>query len=302
MSILVPPATSRRLKRSLTIGMATYDDYDGVYFTIQALRMYHHEVMEHVELVVIDNNPEGACAASLRALENDIENFRYIPNAEVSGTAVRDKLFGEAAGEFVLCMDCHVLLIPSSLARLLAYFNENPETPDLIQGPLLADGLNRIATHFKPQWYSGMYGTWAYDERGRNPNGDPFEIPMQGLGLFACRKSAWPGFNPEFCGFGGEEGYIHEKFRQRGAPTLCLPFLRWLHRFNRPLGVPYRNTWRDRFRNYIIGFTELQLPMNDFLAHMTELLGQAEVEKLLAELEKELGSIPVLTGGLTKNG
>jgi hypothetical protein len=42
--------------------------------------------------------------------------------------------------------------------------------------------------------------------------------------------------------------------------------------------------------------------MNDFLAHMTELLGQAEVEKLLAELEKELGSIPVLTGGLTKNG
>jgi hypothetical protein len=25
----------------LTIGMATYDDYDGVYFTLQSLRMYH---------------------------------------------------------------------------------------------------------------------------------------------------------------------------------------------------------------------------------------------------------------------
>ena len=25
----------------LTVGMTTYDDYDGVYFTLQALRLYH---------------------------------------------------------------------------------------------------------------------------------------------------------------------------------------------------------------------------------------------------------------------
>ncbi len=25
----------------LTIGMSTYDDFDGVYFTLQSLRMYH---------------------------------------------------------------------------------------------------------------------------------------------------------------------------------------------------------------------------------------------------------------------
>jgi hypothetical protein len=295
------PAIARRLQRRLTIGMATYDDYDGVYFTIQALRMYHHEVMEFAELVVIDNHPDGACANSLRALENAIDNFRYIPNTEVSGTAVRDKLFSEAAGEFVLCIDCHVLLIPNSLSRLLAYFNAYPETPDLLQGPLLFDGLNRIATHFKPQWCAGMYGTWAYDERGRNPNGEPFDIPMQGLGLFACRKSAWPGFNPKFRGFGGEEGYIHEKFRQRGARTLCLPFLRWLHRFNRPLGVPYRITWDDRFRNYIIGFRELQQPFDELLAHMTELLGPVESKRLLSEFEKELGYIPVSNETLLHN-
>ena len=30
----------------LTIGMATYDDFDGVYFTIQSLRLHHAEVME----------------------------------------------------------------------------------------------------------------------------------------------------------------------------------------------------------------------------------------------------------------
>ena len=53
-----------------------------------------------------------------------------------------------------------------------------------------------------------------------------FEIPMQGLGLFACRRAAWVGFNTRFRGFGAEEGYIHEKTRQHGGRTLCLPFLR----------------------------------------------------------------------------
>ncbi|MGL1784034.1 hypothetical protein ACSTG0_23510, partial [Vibrio parahaemolyticus] len=84
------------------------------------------------------------------------------------------------------------------------------------------------------------------DPAGAEPDLPPFEIPMQGMGLFACRRDAWAGFNPDFRGFGGEEGYIHEKFRQRGGKVLCLPFLRWMHRFNRPLGLPYPNVWADR--------------------------------------------------------
>ncbi len=42
----VPQATPRGTKKKLTIGMATYDDYDGVYFSIQALRLYHNEIVE----------------------------------------------------------------------------------------------------------------------------------------------------------------------------------------------------------------------------------------------------------------
>ena len=77
---------------------------------------------------------------------------------------------------------------------------------------------------------------------------------MQGLGLFACRREAWPGFNPRFRGFGGEEGYLHEKVRRNGGRVLCLPALGWTHRFARPLGPPYRPTWEDRVRNYRIGW------------------------------------------------
>jgi hypothetical protein len=112
---------------------------------------------------------------------------------------------------------------------------------------------------------------------------------MQGLGLFACRRDAWLGFNPEFRGFGGEEGYIHEKFRKAGRRVLCLPFLRWVHRFGRPLGVPYRNKWEDRIRNYVIGFGELGVPTDDLEAHFKELLGAPVAERIFADIRAELG-------------
>ncbi len=172
---------------------------------------------------------------------------------------MRDFIFEEAAGTFVLCMDCHVLFPAGTLKRLFDYFEVHPDTNDLLQGPLVFDNLQRLGTHFEPVWSEGMFGRWGLDERGQNPDGEPFDIPMQGLGVFACRRLAWPGFNKRFRGFGGEEGYIHEKFRQAGGRTLCLPFFRWLHRFGRPLGIPYRNNWEDRFHNYFVGFREIGL-------------------------------------------
>jgi hypothetical protein len=234
----IPSPTPRKSPKKLTIGMATYDDYDGVYFTLQALRLYHPEILDHTEFLVIDNHPDGACAQHLKNLENAIPSYRYVPEGEISGTAIRDWIFREAGGDFVLCMDCHVFIVHGALKRLIDYFDAHPGTGDLLQGPLLYDDLTSISTHFRPEWRSGMYGVWEKSDAGADIDGAPFDIPMQGLGLFACRRAAWPGFNPEFRGFGGEEGYIHEKFRRAGGRTLCLPFLRWMHRFTRPLGTP----------------------------------------------------------------
>ena len=70
--------------------------------------------------------------------------------------------------------------------------------------------------------------TWAEARRDLPLDAEPFEIPMHGLGLFACRKEAWPGFNPRLSGFGGEEGYLHQKIRNRGGRVYCMPFLRWM--------------------------------------------------------------------------
>jgi Glycosyl transferase family 2 len=288
--VAIPAPTPRRNKAKLTIGMATYDDYDGVYFSLQALRLYHPEILDQTEFVVIDNHPHGTCAEALKAFENWFPNYRYVPENMRSGTAVRNAVFAEASGDFVLCMDCHVLIIPGAVKRLLEYFDRNDETLDLLQGPLLYDDLKKIATHFSPVWGAGMYGRWDDNGLAADPDAEPFDIPMQGLGLFACRRAAWPGFNPAFRGFGAEEGYIHEKFRRAGGRTLCLPFLRWVHRFRRPQGVPYRNDLRDRMWNYTIGFRELSLPTGELQAHFRELLGANVADAIFAEIEDELSS------------
>ena len=287
----VPAPTPRRGTPRLTIGMATYDDYDGVYFSLQALRLYHPEIVDETEFIVVDNHPSGSCADALKALEHHIPNYRYVPESVRSGTAVKGRVFEEAAGEFVLCMDCHVFVVPGAMARLLRYFSENPATPDLLQGPLLRDDLKGVSTHFRPEWSSGMFGVWDDNGLAADPDAPPFEIPMQGMGLFACRRSAWLGFNEAFRGFGGEEGYIHEKFRRAGARTLCLPFLRWVHRFNRPMGLPYRNILEDRIWNYLVGFREFDLPTTEMEEHFRRLIGEPKGGKVLAFLKQKASRV-----------
>jgi len=279
--------TVRRYRKRLTVGMATYDDYDGVYFTLQSLRLHHPDVADDIEFVVVDNNPEGACGIHLKALEKKVQHYRYIPIRERGGTAVRDYVMAEASSDFVLNLDCHVLVAPGAVARLIQYFEANQDTRDLLQGPLVYDDMITLSTHMNEEWRQGMYGAWGTDPRGLDLDATPFDIPMQGLGLYACRRSAWQGYNPAFRGFGGEEGYIHEKFRQAGGRTLCLPFLRWMHRFVRPLGVPYKISWEDRIRNYLVGFDELGLPLEPVLAHFREYLGQS-AEGLLESAQEYL--------------
>jgi hypothetical protein len=267
----MPELTTPCEPRHLCVGMATFDDFDGVWFTIQAIRLFHPEVTDRLAFLIVDNHPEGAAAASLKALENWIPFLRYVPFHGYCGTSVRDLIFREADADIVCCVDSHVLLQPGALAALVRWFDDHPDSGDLIQGPLLGDGLDGpTASHFEPVWGAGMYGQWALDKRVAEPEGEPFEIGMQGLGLFACRREAWPGLNPRFRGFGGEEGYLHEKVRRAGGRVLCHPAVGWAHRFTRPAGPPYPTSWEDRLRNYLIGWSEIGWDTTTVEAHFRE--------------------------------
>jgi hypothetical protein len=310
----------------LTIGMAHFDDFDGVYFSIQALRMYHE--LDDVEIIVVDNSPDSNHGKSVKNLMNWIPNSKYIEMKESTGTTqTRQRVFNEASGDAVLCMDCHVLLDKDAILKLIEFYKSNPDTKNLYSGPMLYDNLKNFTTHFNLYWRSEMWGTWgsAYKcscgniysknnegkactmelhpqtivdnkcscgetltfsyELGTNPNDEPFEIPAQGLGLFTCMKHAWLGFNPDMRGFGGEEGYIHEKFRQAGHKAICLPFLRWLHRFGRPDGVKYPLTRHNKVRNYVLGFSELGLVLEPVRTHFVDsgMFPAQEWDKVLTE-------------------
>lgn len=286
----IPTPSDRDGTCKLTIGMATYDDYDGVYFSIQAVRLFHPEILDQIEFIIIDNNPSGPCGPELKKLERAVPNLRYFPEGVVVGSTIKDRVFTKANGTFVLCMDSHVMFPPGTLQRLIDYFDANPETQNLLQGPLVYDDLKSTSSDWTVAvWSQGMLGKWHSDERARSPDNPPFEIEAQGMGVFACRKDAWPGFNPLFRGFGGEEVYIHGKFRKRGNKTLCLPFLRWLHRFGRPMGISYPNKWDDRIRNGLIGYDELGWDTTALVAHFQELLGTATANRIIHQVCEEFG-------------
>ena len=283
------------MSTKLTIGMATYDDFNGVYFSIQAIRMYHKEVLPDIEFIVVDNNPSGKHGEEIRHLLTHVPNSKYIPFDKFQSTAIRNIIFSEASSPNVLSMDCHVFFEVGVLEKLIKYYEENPKTNNLLQGPLVYDDLRSISTHFDPVWREEMYGVWATDERGESPEAEPFEIPSQGLGVFTCRKDSWLGFNLAFRGFGGEEGYIHEKYRLHGHKALCLPFLRWMHRFGRPDGVTYPLTLENKIRNYFIAWLELYQISKDssflktIVDHFSGRLPKPVLEQLFSEASRSVG-------------
>lgn len=318
--------------------MAHYDDYHGAYFTIQDIRKElvttgNMDLLNRIEFVIVDNNPDSAHGQALmKFAKNQIPttgDVQLVHARDSVGTSyTRDKIIEMATGDFVLVMDCHVLLCPvvPIIKNLFSFMKENPEADNLYQGPLMGDSLNQTFTHFNDRWGSGMWGQWGsafscncgftftaiqedecikyrelvsqkpmticpeckvtlptvkkygwrmslkkmgYEALGESHIAE-FPIPSQGLGLFLTNKNTWLGFNPYHRGFGGEEGYIHEKYRQHGREAICLSWLKWLHRFNRPDNVPYPLKTSDKARNYILEFTELNMNLQPVIDHFLE--------------------------------
>ncbi len=123
---------------ALTIGMATYDDFDGVDFTLQALRLYQD--LTDVELLVVNN---FGCETTRSFVESWVKGT-YVLATEIGGTAApRDRVFQEAGGDTVLCWDSHVLFAPGAIGKLKAHHAAHSDSvPDNIDCPAV-EGLIR---------------------------------------------------------------------------------------------------------------------------------------------------------------
>ncbi len=243
----------------LTIGMASYNNHAEAWFTVKALHLYQD--LTDTEILVIDNFGDDELKNAVNGCASP--DIRYVRWTDAKGTAAaKNRIFAEAKGEWVISIDSHVLLPPGAIKRFRDWVTAHPDCRDLLQGPLLYNDNRTTADAFNDEWRGQMWGTWR--NTSCPDEADRYEIPMMGMGLFGCRKDAWLGFNTAFRGFGGEEGYIHTKFRQHGRKTLCLPFLKWVHYFRPGNGkgpTPYPVLLKDKVRNYILGFRELGLSL-----------------------------------------
>lgn len=135
--------------------------------------------------------------------------------------------------------------------------------------------------------YSGHHG--VLEAAGYKNEGDYgkeiFEIPAMGLGFYAFRKEAWPGFNKDVWGFGGEEIFIHELFRKNGGRAVCDPNSPWWHRWGKTDQGNYPNSQWYKCRNYILEYKQLGWDTEELRKHFVEEQGMRlnEFNILLAD-------------------
>ncbi len=260
-----------------TVGMATFDDYDGVFFTVQALRLYHPLV---TEIIIVDNNPESKHGKLCEKLSKVDSKIKYKTYTEKKSSFVKGEVFKHASNEIVVVCDCHILFPLCSFVALKDFYDNHHQPYDFIQGPLLYDDLKTISTHLRKEWGTQFHGKWDKIDIKETYA----EIPAQGMGVFSCKKDEWLEFNPKFKGFGGEEYYIHDKYRSKGGRCICVKDFKWHHRFGRPNGVPFPNVFEERLANYIIGRQELNLPYDDVLVEFGKVLKVETIDSVLKKI------------------
>lgn len=231
-----------------SICLPSYNNFTEVFFTVQSLRMHHD--LKDTEIIIVDNFGD-------KVLEKWVKNngknvVKYERHTDVQcGSAAKNRAIEIAKGEFVLCMDSHILVKRGALDVEL-------EGDNFYQGPLMYSSCVKYSMAWEPRWRAHMWGVWsqAVTELPK----EPIEIWAMGAGFFACRRSSWLGFNPGFRGFGGESGYIQEKYRKAGRKVYSHPKMVWMHLFhNEGTKIPYPLHLKDRIKNYLLGFRELGL-------------------------------------------
>lgn len=146
----------------LTVGCATYDDPHTI-DTVMDWLIHHAEAMHRVEVLVADNAPDSRNGRDLKARMEKMQGLavsvRYIESPDPLGpAATQQRLIEEAQGDAVLCLHPHVRLFPRTIAKLLDFYQANPECMDLLTGPNVLDDLRTRQSHIDDIWQSTEHG------------------------------------------------------------------------------------------------------------------------------------------------
>ena len=65
-----------------------------------------------------------------------------------------------------------------------------------------------------------------------------------------------------------------------------MPFLRWIHRFERPKGAPYPLEVMSKIRNYLIGHAELGLDIKPLVNHFQKFAPKSKIDEYVRKVEE----------------
>lgn len=240
--------------KTLTIGMATFEDAARVRWTINALRETHAKELRDAgyswEIVVINNNPKPGDDYANHSRHLHIFNessdppVRVIDFGEQQGTfPPKAKVFDVASGEWVIVIDCHCLIRAGAIKQTLDWLTDHNDFDGLFHAVLTGDSGQRLYTHQEREYRDNMLAMWqSYENPDPNlPNNsrpsewpEVADVPQHGAFLFGCRRDAWPTSKlPRgLRGFGGDEN-VDALFRSLGRKVATFDWLNVWHDFIR---------------------------------------------------------------------
>jgi GT2 family glycosyltransferase len=275
----------------LTIAIPHRDDWYGFHETWHSLvaAIRSAKLEDHIELLVVDQSPGSEHSKNIQQTVNSIASnwqvdpesrvavnrggiidARYESFSEIMGTAAGKMMcFAKARGEWVLCLDSHVILTDESIRKLYDWIKKpaNRFSQNLHYGVNLADDHKQYFSHLKIFnedgtaliGDDGVFGQWRTDPLAAPGKVKPFEVEGGGGWCFFARRGVFMsiGFHPLMRGFGGEEGFLAERFRRAGKKVLSAPFVRGIHRYARLSGDQYFVSVEEKLRNHTIGWKDL---------------------------------------------
>lgn len=258
--------------RKLTIGIYVYDDYDGVRYLIDSIRINNPEILSNIEFVIIDNCPDTTNSnALMEFLTTSVKNvaFNYVAYGRYPNHAYRFEAIELAKTPYVLVTESKTQFTPGSLKSLIDFFDSGMDEGRIITGPRIKDDFSDVMTHFKYEWNGEFYGVAEKDPRV-DSQVEPFEIEGILPGVFAIRKADWRKISR--AAFASNGAYAEDvvlsmrKFLTLGKRPLCLPTFKWTCRMIKTNGKNIPDSVLNRFHNYATAF--LQLGLNDKLIEL----------------------------------
>ena len=184
--------------------------------------MGNPEALDRISFLVLDNHPEGPDAEHLKGLDDAFPDLRYVPfrgfrsrRCATSSSVKRTPTSSCAWTATFFCAQGPGL--PSSIG--------STETAKLRPNPGAVPGRrSRRSLRHSLRSDMGRGDVRAVGKRRAwiRPQRRTVRDRDEGLGVFACRREAWPGLTPLFRGFGGEEGYLQQKFRRAGGRVYAI--------------------------------------------------------------------------------